>query len=69
MEGSFALCDTFEVMSELLKLSSSFNPRNKDAISETYLRCLEERLLDIEIPSKRYNSLTKDGRDAFLCIA
>ena len=42
---------------------SSFNPRNKDAIIETYLGCLEERLLDIEIPSKRYNNLTKDERD------
>ena len=29
---------------------SSFNPRNKDVIIETYLSCLEERLLDIEIP-------------------
>ena len=26
---------------------SSFNPRNKDAITETYLCCLEERLLDL----------------------
>ena len=43
---------------------SSFNPRNKDAIIETYLSCLEERLLDIDIPSKRYNNLTKEERDA-----
>ena len=40
-----------------------FNPRNKDAIIETYLSCLEERLLDIEIPSERYNNLTKEERD------
>ena len=26
---------------------SSFNPRDKDAIIENYLSCLEERLLDI----------------------
>ena len=26
---------------------SSFNPRNKDVIIETYLSCLEERLQDI----------------------
>ena len=39
---------------------SSFNPRNKDAIIETYLSCLDEMLLDVEIPSKRYNNLTKD---------
>ena len=32
---------------------SSFNPRHKDVIIETYLNCLEERLIDIEIPSKR----------------
>ena len=45
---------------------SSLNPRNKYAIIETYLSSLEERLLDIEIPSKRYNNLTKDKRDALL---
>ena len=41
-----------------------FNPRNKDVIIETYLSCLEERLLDIEIPSKRFNNLTKKEREA-----
>ena len=40
------------------------NPRNKDDISETYLSCLEGRLLDIEILSKRYNNLTKEEYDA-----
>ena len=39
------------------------SPRNKDAIIETYLSCLETRLLDAEIPSKRYNNLTKEERD------
>ena len=38
--------------------------RNKDVIIETYLGCLEERLLDIEIPSKRFNNLTKEEREA-----
>ena len=47
---------------------SSFNPRNKDAITETYLSCLEERLLDIEIPSKRYNNLTKNEQDALYSL-
>ena len=47
---------------------SSFNPRNTDAIIETYLSCLEERLLDIEIPSKRYNNLTKEKRDALYSL-
>ena len=45
---------------------SSFNPRNKDIIIETYLSCLEERLLDIEIPSKRFNNLTKEEQEAFI---
>ena len=53
---------------EKFRPKSSFNPRNKDAIIETYLSCLEERLLDIEIPSKRYNNLTKDERDALYSI-
>ena len=39
---------------------SSFNPRNKDTVIETYLSCLEERLLDIEIPSKRYIDILQD---------
>ena len=47
---------------------SSFNPRNKDAIIETYLSSLEERLLDIEIPSRRYNNLTKEERDALYSL-
>ena len=37
---------------EKFRPKSSFNPRNKDAIIETYLSCLEERSLDIEILSK-----------------
>ena len=43
---------------------STFNPRNKDTIIETYLSCLEERLLDIDIFSKRFNNLTKEERNA-----
>ena len=38
---------------EKFRPKSSFNRRNKDATIETYLSCLEERLLDIEIPFKR----------------
>ena len=41
---------------------STFNPRNKDAASETYLSGLEERLLHIEIPLKIFHNLTKDER-------
>ena len=43
---------------------SSFNTRNKDNIIETYLSCLEERLLSIQIPSKRYNNFTNEKHDA-----
>ena len=50
------------------KPKSTFNPRNKDAVIETYLSCLEERLLDIEIPSKRFNNLTKDERNAMYSL-
>ena len=32
------------------------------------MNCLEERLLDIEIPSKRYNNLTKEERDALYSL-
>ena len=45
---------------------SSFNPRNKDVIIETYLSCLEQRLLDIEIPSKRFKNLAKEEQEAFI---
>ena len=40
----------------------------KDAVIETYLSCLEERLLDIEIPSKRFDNLTKDERNAMYIL-
>ena len=43
---------------------STFNPRNKDPVIETFLRCLEERLLDIDIFSKRFNNLTREERNA-----
>ena len=53
---------------EKFRSKSSFNPRNKDAIIETYFSCLKERLMGIEIPSKRYNNLTKDERDALYSL-
>ena len=37
---------------------SPFNPRNKDS----------ERLLDIDIPSKRYNNSTRKERDALYSL-
>ena len=42
---------------------SSFNPRNKDIIIERHHSCLEERLLDIEILSKKISKLTMEGRE------
>ena len=41
---------------------STFNLRNKDTVIETYLGSLEERLLDIDTSSKRFNNLTKEER-------
>lgn len=38
----------------------SFNFRNKDAATETYLSCLGERLLDIQITLNRFNNVAED---------
>ena len=43
---------------------STFNPKNKDVIIETYLSCLEEKLLDIDIPKNKFNNLSYEERDA-----
>ena len=46
---------------------STFNPKNKDVIIETYLSSLEEKLLDIDIiPKDKFNNLSKEEKDA-LC--
>ena len=37
---------------------STFNPKNKDVIIETYLSSLEEKLLDIDIPKDKFNNLS-----------
>ena len=44
---------------EKFRPKSPFNPRNKDIFTETYLSSLEERLLDVDVSSKRFNNLTK----------
>ena len=49
---------------EKFRPNSTFNPWNKDTVIETYLSSLEERLLDIDISSKRFNNLTKEERNA-----
>ena len=43
---------------------STFNPKNKDVIIETYLSFLEEKLLDIDIPKDKFNNLREEERDA-----
>ena len=67
MEGNYGLCGTLEMMSNLLllidlDLSLPLIQGKKDAITETYLSCLEERFL--EIPFKRFNTLTKEKLEA-----
>ena len=52
----FIIC----ILYEKFRPNSTFNPRNKDTVIETFLRCLEERLLDIAISSKRFNNLTRE---------
>ena len=49
---------------EKFRPKSTFHPRNKDSVIETYLSCLEERLLDFDIFSKRFNNLTREERNA-----
>ena len=49
---------------EKFRPKSTFNPRNKDAVIETNVTNLEERLLDIDISSKRFNNLAKEERNA-----
>ena len=53
---------------ERFKPKLTFHLTNKDFINETYLSCLEERLLDIEIPFKRFNNLTKDKRNGMYIL-
>ena len=47
---------------------SFFNPRNEDAIIETYPSCLKEILLNMAILSKRQNNLTKEERNALYSL-
>ena len=47
---------------------STFNPKNKDVIIETYLSSLEVKLLDIDIPKDKFNNLSKEERDALYSL-
>ena len=49
---------------EKFRPKSKFNPQNKDTVIETYRSWLEKRLLDIDISSKRFDSLTREERNA-----
>ena len=64
MGGIFTLSGTFEMTSEILKLINSEQSllliQGIKMLSLKLMSCLEEMLLDVEIPSKRYNNLTKD---------
>ena len=60
--------DERSFVADRLRPKSSFNPRNKDVIIETYLGCLEERLRDTEIPSKRFKNHTKEEREALYSL-
>ena len=42
---------------------STFNPRNNDIVTETYLISLKKRLLDTDASSKRFNNLAKKERN------
>ena len=47
---------------------STFNPKNKDVIIETYLSSLEEKTLDIDIPKDKFNNLSKEEGDALYSL-
>ena len=67
MEGNYGFCGR-SFAADRFRPKSSFNPRNQDVIIETYLSCLVERLLEVEIPSKRFNNVTKEERDALYSL-
>ena len=49
---------------EKFRPKSTFIPRNKDTVIDTYISSLQERLLDIDISFKRLNNLTKEECNA-----
>ena len=50
--------DERSFLQERFKPNSTFNPRNKDTVNESYLGSFDERF---EIPSEKFINLTKDG--------
>ena len=49
---------------KMFRPKSTFNPKNKDVIIDTYLSSLEKKLLDIDIFKDKFNNLNKEKRDA-----
>ena len=47
---------------------STFNPKNNDVIIETYLSSLDKKLLDVDIPNDKFNSLSKKEKDALYSL-
>ena len=47
---------------------STFNAKNKNVIRSTYLRSLEKKLLDTDIPKDKFNNLSKEERDALYSL-
>lgn len=52
--------DERSFLHERFKHKLTFDTRTKDTIIQTYLSCVEDNLLDIEIPSRRFNSPSKN---------
>ena len=50
------------------KPKSTFNPKYKDVIIETYLSSSAENLLDIYIPKDKFNNLSEKERDALYSL-
>ena len=53
-----------DIHCDVFKPKSKFNPRNKDAAIELYLSSLEEKLMKVEVPKDKFNSLTSSERKA-----
>ena len=60
--------DERSFVADRFRPKSSFNSKNKGAITETYLSCLEERIGDIEILSKRFHNLAKEESEALYSL-
>ena len=53
-----------DIHRDMFKPKSKFNTRNKDAAIELYLSSLKEKLMKVEVPKDKLNSLTKSEQKA-----